>query len=73
MITSGDGPFINVSRLNMQKYASHDGLAKPLFEYLFYVENDTKHVSSFNKKKIILFIRKNIPRSKECNFYCSKI
>lgn len=44
MITSGDGPFINVSRLNMQKYASHDGLAKPLFEYLFYVENDTKHV-----------------------------
>ncbi|ODN06000.1 Tetratricopeptide repeat protein 8 [Orchesella cincta] len=43
MVTGGEGPFINVSRLNMQKYATHDGLAKPLFEYLFYVENDTKH------------------------------
>jgi hypothetical protein len=39
-----DGPFINVSRLNIQKYAGQESLAKPLFEYLFYVENDAKHV-----------------------------
>jgi hypothetical protein len=40
-----DGPFINVSnRLNIQKYTGQESLAKPLFEYLFYVGNDAKHV-----------------------------
>ncbi|OXA61828.1 tetratricopeptide repeat protein 8 [Folsomia candida] len=44
MISSGDedAAFINVSRLNLHKYGREDALAKPLFEYLFYVENDAK-------------------------------
>jgi len=42
---SGDAAFINTSRLNLQKYATQDNLARPLFEYLFYVENDAKRVS----------------------------
>ena len=46
MVSGGDGaPFINVSRLNLQKYATEENIAKGLFEYLFYVENDAKHVS----------------------------
>lgn len=45
-IASGDGngPFINTSRLNILKYAADETVAKALFEYLFYVDNDTKHV-----------------------------
>jgi tetratricopeptide repeat protein 8 len=37
------GPFINISRINIMKYAGQETIAKALFEYLFYVENDTKH------------------------------
>ena len=36
--------FINVGRLNLSKYASQTTLAKALFEYIFYVENDEKMV-----------------------------
>ncbi|XP_057651035.1 tetratricopeptide repeat protein 8 isoform X1 [Diorhabda carinulata] len=38
MLSQKDGPFIQVSRLNIAKYAKIPSLCKPLFEYLFYYE-----------------------------------
>ncbi|NXO03494.1 TTC8 protein, partial [Rhinopomastus cyanomelas] len=43
MLTSPDGPFINLSRLNLAKYAQKPKLAKALFEYIFHHENDIKN------------------------------
>ncbi|XP_063188357.1 tetratricopeptide repeat protein 8 isoform X3 [Chroicocephalus ridibundus] len=43
MITNPDGPFINLSRLNLAKYAQKPKLAKALFEYIFHHENDVKN------------------------------
>ncbi|KAL1117913.1 hypothetical protein AAG570_004226 [Ranatra chinensis] len=43
MITQPDGPFIQVSRLNLAKYAAIPGVAKPLFQYIFYHENDVRN------------------------------
>ncbi|CAF0748211.1 unnamed protein product [Didymodactylos carnosus] len=40
MLSSPDGPFIQVARLNFQKYAKSQALARPLFEHLFYHVND---------------------------------
>ncbi|XP_061049015.1 tetratricopeptide repeat protein 8-like isoform X1 [Eubalaena glacialis] len=42
MLTNPDGPFINLSRLNLTKYAQKPKLAKALFEYIFHHENDVK-------------------------------
>ncbi|XP_010582110.1 PREDICTED: tetratricopeptide repeat protein 8 isoform X2 [Haliaeetus leucocephalus] len=44
MLTNPDGPFINLSRLNLAKYAQKPKLAKALFEYIFHHENDVKNV-----------------------------
>lgn len=38
-----EGPFIQVSRLNIAKYAKISTLSKPLFEYLFYHEGDIRN------------------------------
>ncbi|XP_051775850.1 tetratricopeptide repeat protein 8 [Erpetoichthys calabaricus] len=43
MLTSPDGPFINLSRLNLAKYAQKPNLSKALFEYIFHHENDVKN------------------------------
>ncbi|XP_018426566.1 PREDICTED: tetratricopeptide repeat protein 8 isoform X4 [Nanorana parkeri] len=43
MLTNPDGPFINLSRLNLSKYAQNPGLAKTLFDYIFHHENDVKN------------------------------
>ncbi|KAI4460544.1 tetratricopeptide repeat protein 8 [Holotrichia oblita] len=43
MLSSKDGPFIQVSRLNLSKYAKNTNLSKPLFEYLFYHEGDVRN------------------------------
>lgn len=40
MLSHPNGPFVNLSRLNYNKYATKQSLAKPLFEYIFYHEND---------------------------------
>jgi len=45
MLSTPDGPFINVARLDMSKYAAEPTLAKALFEYIFHHENDIKNVS----------------------------
>lgn len=43
MLTSGsEGPFINLARLNISKYAANASLAKPLFEYILFHENDVR-------------------------------
>lgn len=43
MLSSGpDGPFINLARLNISKYASNPTLAKSLFEYILFHENDVR-------------------------------
>ncbi|XP_067141964.1 tetratricopeptide repeat protein 8 [Centruroides vittatus] len=43
MLSHPEGPFINLGRLNLTKYASTPSLAKPLFEYIYYHENDVRH------------------------------
>ncbi|KAE8586177.1 hypothetical protein XENTR_v10021579 [Xenopus tropicalis] len=43
MLTNPDGPFINLSRLNLANYVQHPYLAKTLFEYIFHHENDAKN------------------------------
>lgn len=43
MLSQKDGPFIQVSRLNISKYAKSPLVAKPLFEYLFYYEGDIRN------------------------------
>lgn len=43
MYSQKEGPFIQVSRLNIAKYAKNQVLAKPLFEYLFYHEGDVRN------------------------------
>ncbi|KAK1339421.1 hypothetical protein QTO34_020104 [Cnephaeus nilssonii] len=39
MLTSPDGPFINLSRLNLTKYAQKPKLAKVSFQFVLYMEN----------------------------------
>ena len=39
MISQPDGPFINMARLNIGKYAARPNIAKALFEYILYHEN----------------------------------
>ncbi|KAK7903891.1 hypothetical protein WMY93_016498 [Mugilogobius chulae] len=43
MITNPDGPFINLSRLNLAKYSQKPNLSRTLFEYIFHHENDIKN------------------------------
>lgn len=43
MLSSPDGPFINLARLDMAKYAAKPSLAKALFEYIFHHENDVRN------------------------------
>lgn len=48
MLSSGtDGPFINLARLNISKYASNPTLSRPLFEYIFQHENDVRLALDF--------------------------
>lgn len=44
MLSTPDGPFINLARLNFAKYAARPNLAKALFEYIFHHENDVRNV-----------------------------
>ncbi|KAI0220196.1 Tetratricopeptide repeat protein 8 [Lamellibrachia satsuma] len=43
MLSVADGPFINLARLNLPKYAAKPNLAKALFEYIFHHENDVRN------------------------------
>eukprot|EP00731_Ephydatia_muelleri_P036450 Em0258g5a len=42
MLTEVDGPFIDMSKMDLSKYAKRPTLAKALFEYLFYHENNVR-------------------------------
>lgn len=41
MITSPNGPFVNLSRIDLSKYTQKRYLAKALFEYIFYHDHET--------------------------------
>ncbi|XP_076665274.1 tetratricopeptide repeat protein 8 [Andrena cerasifolii] len=43
MLTEPGGPFIQLSRLNISKYAGQPSIAKPLFEYIYYHEHDVRY------------------------------
>ena len=43
MLTEPGGPFLDLSKLDLHKYAQKPALARVLFEYLYYHENDTKN------------------------------
>ncbi|GBL97504.1 Tetratricopeptide repeat protein 8 [Araneus ventricosus] len=42
MLSQPDGPFINFARLNISKYAALPHIAKHLFEYAYYHDNDIR-------------------------------
>ncbi|CAF0906041.1 unnamed protein product [Adineta ricciae] len=42
MLSTPDGPFIQVGRLNLPKYAQNQALARSLFEHLFHHANDVR-------------------------------
>lgn len=65
MLSEINGQFIDVSRLNLAKYAQGP-TAKHLFEYLYYHENDIQHVG-------ILMIQLWTKLSVEYLFYLSGI
>jgi tetratricopeptide repeat protein 8 len=44
MLSTVDGPFIQVARLNLPKYAQNQAIARALFEHLFYHANDIRAV-----------------------------
>lgn len=46
MLTSPDGPFIQVARLNLPKYAQNQSVARALFEHLFHHASDIRAVSN---------------------------
>ncbi|KAK3750717.1 hypothetical protein QZH41_017275, partial [Actinostola sp. cb2023] len=50
MLAQPDGPFINISKLNLSKYAQRPNLAKPLFEYIFHHENDVRNALELASK-----------------------
>ncbi|XP_065207274.1 tetratricopeptide repeat protein 8-like [Planococcus citri] len=43
MVSQLEGPFIQISRLNLAKYAAQKSVSKPLFEYIYYHENDVRN------------------------------
>ncbi|KAM7375780.1 hypothetical protein PAMP_005552 [Pampus punctatissimus] len=43
MLTNPDGPFINLSRVNLAKYSQKPNLSRSLFEFIFHHENDVKN------------------------------
>lgn len=47
ILSSPDGPFINLSHLNVPKYASQPTLARVLFNYMYYHENDARTALNF--------------------------
>lgn len=64
MLSTPDGPFIQVGRLNLQKYAQNPAIAPALFEHLFHQMNDIRTVrtnertidqSSYQSNKFRLF------------------
>ena len=42
MINQPDGPFVDVSKINLSKYAQRPAIGRALFEYLFHHENDVR-------------------------------
>jgi len=50
MLSNPDGPFISLPRLNLAKYATRQDLAKPLFEYILYHENDVRNALELASK-----------------------
>lgn len=44
MLNSPDGPFIQVSRLNLERYSRKESIAPALFEHLFYEMNEIRIV-----------------------------
>lgn len=52
MVADPGGSFIQMSRINLSKYATLHTISKPLFQYIFYHENDVRHVS-----KLLMFIQ----------------
>ena len=46
MLSESGGPFINVDRLDLRKYAARPALAKALFEYLLYHDHNPRKARS---------------------------
>lgn len=56
MVQVGEGPFINLARLNVAKYAAQQNIAKALFEYIYFHENDVRHVSVYRMTQALFVI-----------------
>lgn len=54
MLSTPDGPFIQVARLNLTKYAQNPAIAPALFEHLFHQMNDIRTVRIHHRWEISL-------------------
>ncbi|KAM8913234.1 tetratricopeptide repeat protein 8 isoform 1-T1 [Spinachia spinachia] len=71
MLTNPEGPYINLSRLNLAKYSQKPQLSRTLFEYIFHHENDVKNVSYEENinRKMCFFSIDNCSFNKNVMFY----
>lgn len=46
MLSTPDGPFVQVARLNLPKYSQNQAIARSLFEHLFHHANDVRTVNN---------------------------
>jgi tetratricopeptide repeat protein 8 len=53
MLSTPDGPFIQVGRLNLPKYAQNSAIAPALFEHLFHHANDIRTVGINHRQNLI--------------------
>ncbi len=51
MLSTPDGPFIQVGRLNLPKYAQNQAISRSLFEHLFHHASDIRTVYIKSKSK----------------------
>ena len=58
MLSQPDGPFINMARLNVGKYASRPTIAKALFEYILYHENRVREAMDLASQVTAILISK---------------
>jgi hypothetical protein len=56
MLSTPDGPFIQIGRLNLPKYSKNQSISPSLFEYLFYHANDVRTVEHMHMSNIDNYI-----------------
>lgn len=69
LASQAGGPFIDVQRLNMEKYAQRKHLARVLCDYLVYNEHNAKIAATLCKAAMVCLLMRPQPRGlkQDCN------